>query len=46
MVDWLVPRSVKNVQKVLGLVNYYRQLVKNFTRVAKLLHKIMRKDMK
>jgi len=24
VVDWLVPRSMKNVQKFLGLVNYYR----------------------
>jgi len=24
VVDWLVPRSVKDVQKFLGLANYYR----------------------
>jgi len=46
VVDWPVLRSVKDVQKFLGLVNYYRQFVKNFTRVAKLLHKITRKDVK
>ena len=45
VVDWLVPRSVKDVQKFLGLANYYRQFVKDFTRVAK-LHEITRKDIK
>jgi len=45
-VDWLVPRSVKNIQKFLELANYYRQFVKNFTRVAKLFHKMIRKDVK
>ena len=46
IVDWPVPRSVKDVQNFLGLVNYYRQFVKNFTRVAKFLHKMTRKDVK
>ena len=46
VVDWLVPRSMKDVQKFLGLANYYRQFVKDFTRVAKPLHKMMRKDVK
>jgi len=30
----------------LGLANYYRQFVKDFTRIAKLLHKLVRKDEK
>ena len=46
VVDWPVLRSVKEVQKFLGLTNYYRQFVKDFTRVAKLLHEITRKDVK
>ena len=46
IVDWPVPRSVKDVENFLGLVNYYRQFVKNFTRVAKFLHKMTRKDVK
>jgi len=37
---------VKDVQKFLGLANYYRQFVKDFTRIAKLLHKLVRKDEK
>jgi len=42
VVDWLVPRSVK----FLGLANYYRQFVKDFARIAKLLYKMTRKDIK
>ncbi len=30
VIEWLVPKSVKNVQKFLGLVNYYRWFVKRF----------------
>ena len=43
VVDWLVPKSVKDVQKFLELVNYYRQFVKTFVKVAKSLHEMMRK---
>ena len=46
IVDQLVLRSVKNVWKFLGLTNYYKQFVKNLTRIAKPLSKITRKDVK
>ena len=41
-----MPRSVKNMQKFLGLANYYRQFVKDFTRIAKPLYEMTRKEMK
>jgi len=37
---------VKEVQKFLGLANYYRQFVKDFAKLAKLLHRLVRKDEK
>ena len=42
------PRSktVKKVQKFLGLANYYRQFVKDFAKLAKPLHRLVRKDKK
>ena len=40
------PKIVKEVQKFLELVNYYRQFVKDFAKLAKLLHKLIRKDKK
>ena len=46
MVEWLVPKSIKDVQKFLGLANYYRQFVKDFAKIAKPLHEMMRKETK
>ena len=46
VIEWLVPRSVKEVQKFLGLANYYRRFVKNFAKIAKPLHEMMRKENK
>ena len=46
VIEWPVLRSVKNMQKFLGLANYYRWFVKDFTKIAKLLHEIMRKETK
>ncbi len=30
VIEWPVPRSTKDVQKFLGLANYYRWFVKDF----------------
>ena len=46
VVDWPVPKSVKDIQKFLGLTNYYRQFVKDFAKIAKPLHEITRKGIK
>jgi len=32
--------------EVLGLANYYRQFVKDFTKIAKPMHKLVKKDEK
>jgi len=41
-----VPKSVKDVQKFLGLKNYYRQFVKDFAKIMRLLYEMMRKENK
>ena len=46
VLDWLVFKEVKNVQKFLRLTNYYRQFIKDFTKIAKLLHDLVRKEKK
>jgi len=46
VIDWPVPKSVKDVQKFLGLANYYRQFVKDFAKIAKLLYEMTRKEIK
>ena len=38
-----MPKSVKDVQKFLGLANYYRWFVKDFAKIVRLLHEITRK---
>jgi len=46
VIEWPVPRSVKDVQKFLGLANYYRQFVKDFSKIAKSLYEMTRKETK
>jgi len=46
VIEWPVPKSMKDVQKFLGLANYYRQFVKDFATIAKSLHETTRKDKK
>ena len=46
VMEWPVPKSMKDVQKFLGLANYYRWFVKDFARIAKPLYKTTRKGKK
>ena len=46
VLNWPTPRMVRDVRKFLGLANYYRQFIKNFTMLAKPLNVLTRKDEK
>ena len=46
VLDWPVSKYVKNVQKFLGLMNYYCQFIEGFASIARLLHNIVKKDQK
>jgi len=46
VLSWPVPRNVKEVQKFLGLANYYRQFIKDFARIAVPLYLLVRKEKK
>ena len=46
VLDWLTPKCVKDVQKFLGLVNYYRRFIRGFASIARLLHDMVKKDKK
>jgi len=46
VLNWPIPRNVKEVQKFLGLANYYRRFIKNFVRIAAPLHVLVRKEQK
>jgi len=42
--DWKKPTSTKEVQQFLGLCNYYRQYIRNFSDIASPLSHLTRKD--
>ena len=46
VLNWLVPRNIKEVQKFLGLANYYRRFIKDFAKLAAPLHVLIRKEQK
>ena len=46
VLEWLTPKCVKDVQKFLGLANYYRQFIEGFSMVARPLHDLVKKDKK
>ena len=46
VLEWPTSKCVKDVQKFLGLVNYYRWFIEGFTTVARPLHDLVKKDKK
>ena len=46
VLDLLVPKSVKDIQKFLELANYYQRFIEGFMKVARLLHELTRKEQK
>ena len=46
ILDWPTLKGVKNVQKFLGLANYYCQFIKDFAAIARPLQNIVKKDQK
>jgi len=44
--EWPIPQNIKDVQIFVGLCNYYRRFVKNFSAIAKPLHSLTKKGKK
>ena len=44
VVEWVTPTMVKEVQSFLGLACYYRQIMSDFSKIAKPLTKLTKKD--
>jgi len=46
VLDWPIPKCVKDVQKFLGLANYYCQFIKDFASIARPLYNMVKKNQK
>ena len=46
VMEWPTPKCVKDVQKFLGLANYYCQFIEGFVSIARPLHDMVKKDKK
>jgi len=46
VLEWPTPKYVKDVQKFLGLVNYYHRFIKGFVSMVRPLHDMVKKDKK
>ena len=46
VLEWPTPKCIKDVQKFLGLANYYRWFIEGFAAVARPLHDMVKKDKK
>ena len=46
VLEWPTLKCVKDVQKFLGLANYYRRFIESFALIARLLYDMVKKDKK
>ena len=46
VLDWPTLKGVMDIQKFLGLINYYKWFIKNFAVIARSLHDLVKKDQK
>jgi len=46
VLNWPVPKTVRDVRKFLGLENYYRRFVKNFAKLVRSLNNLTKKEEK
>ena len=46
VLEWPTPKCVKDVQKFLGLANYYHRFIEGFASIARPLHDMVKKDKK
>ena len=41
VLSWPQPKNVKDVRKFLGLANYYKRFIKDFSRIARLMNMLI-----
>lgn len=42
--DWLPPPNLKDLQKFLGFANFYRRFIRDFSKIATPLNRLLKKD--
>jgi len=43
VLEYLTSKLIKDIQKFLGLINYYKRFVKEFAKIARLLDELTKK---
>ena len=46
ILDWETPKSAKDIRSFLGLAGYYRRFIENFSKIAKPMTDLLKKDKK
>ena len=46
ILDWKTPKSAKEIRSFLGLAGYYRRFIENFSKIAKSMTDLLKKDKK
>jgi len=46
VLDWPTSKEIKNIQKFLGLTNYYKQFIKDFVSIVRSLYNLVKKEQK
>ena len=46
VVEWPVPKNVKEVQSFLEFMNFYRKFIEKYSKIASPLTELIRKDQK
>jgi len=46
VLNWSASKNIKEVQKFLGLANYYKRFIRDFAKIAVPLHVLVRKKQK
>ena len=46
ILDWILPRkgNLRDIRRFLGFVNYYRRFIEGFSKIARPLNNLLRKD--